>query len=181
MTTVRVLHQIGDRALGGNFNTFEEFLACKDPIHFDGVYTSVYDALMTATEAQREDILKKDVTLFMSGAYLGKTNAFDLGQPVSRFCALQGINYLANRFNFKLGWHGKRHRRCTGMDPISVQEEIELPRWWPPTAVPILAWPFGDFDDTAKKVAERLGFTEAWATERGDGSRFAKKRLPLNW
>lgn len=176
--TVRLLHQIGDRANGSNFNTLEEILACDEPMHFDGVYQSVWE---------NRDALKgkgKDFTLFVTGAYLGKTNAFDLGQPLSKFCTLRQVEELAELLNAKIGWHGKMHRRCKGLDPISVYDEIKPPDWWVNAhrATMSLAWPYGDFDDVAIEVADRLGYTEAWSVTQGGVSLpFAKYRTHLNW
>ncbi len=173
--TVRLLHQIGERRHGANFNTLDEILACDEPLHFDGVYQSVY--------ANYQALKGKDVTFFITGDYLGKTNAFDIGQPLSRFCTIKQVEEMAKFLDARIGWHGKRHINCTRASAQHVQEELELPRWWDIIfkTAPILAWPYGSFDSNTVEIAERLGYTEAWSVGQGDGSQYALKRAHLNW
>lgn len=174
--TVRLLHQIGAR-INPNFNTLEEILACNEPLHFDGVYTSVWE--------NYQALKGKDVTFFISGAYLGKTNAFDISQPISKFCNIRQVEHMAQALNARIGWHGKRHKSCKGMHPIDVQEELTLPDWWSAVdrTAKILAWPYGDFDQDSIWVARRLGFEEAWSVTQGNDSvlGMTKRREHLNW
>lgn len=175
--TVRLLHQIGDRQLGTNFNTLEEILHCDEPMHFDGVYQSVWQ------NYERLIGRGKDITFFVSGAYLGKMNAFDIHQPLSKFCTIRQVERMASDLKARIGWHGKRHKRCYNQSLIDVQEELSVPDWWThiDRAEMILAWPYGDFNGEAVEVAKRLGFKEAWSVTQGDDSEFARKRAHLNW
>jgi hypothetical protein len=177
--TVRVLHQIGDRAQGHNFNTLEEILACNEPLHFDGVYRSVWGH-------HRELVGKgKDITFFVTGAYLGGTNAFDVGQPLSKFCTLRQVEAMATALGAKIGYHGKRHYSCSSLSPQGVQEEIEPPLWFRTCehAKMVLAWPYGDATADALKIANRLGYEEAWSVAQAadESNPFFKRREHLNW
>ena len=61
---MKVLHQIGDRAWGGNFNSLEEILAYDGPISFDGVYESVYDNFMSLSQEQIDKLNSKELIFF---------------------------------------------------------------------------------------------------------------------
>lgn len=192
--TTWLLHQIGDRKHGTNFNTLEEILATdpKDVLTFDGVYESVYEQFKLGN---LNGLKGRKIIFFVTGDYMGKTNAFDIGQPLSKFCALRYVEDMAEGLGAKIGWHGKRHRNVRGMhNTIDVQQEIERPYWWATTrdAIDVLAWPYGEFLITGKPVeapiivAKRLGFKEAYSVtqalpEDHHDYKWAQKRQPLNW
>ncbi len=180
--TVKLLHQIGQRSNGSNFNTLEEIAACNEPMHFDGVYQSVWENRHALEELFRYQ--GKEFTLFVSGNYAGFSNAFDVGQPLSRFCTIQQVEQLSRMLAAPIGWHGKRHVSCPALIPQMVQEEIQPPSWWNSVegTEMILAWPYGNYDIVSIEIAKRLGYKEAWSVTQGnDGDSFAKRRVHLNW
>lgn len=175
---MKVLHQIGDRALGGNFNTLEEILAYDGPISFDGIYMSVYE--------NYKALKGKDITLFFSGKYLGGDNSFDVGQPLSKFCTWEQIKEMAEYLDAKIGYHGWAHLRCKGLSASELIEELTPPPFLTQYLVdyPTLAWPYGDYDDDAAiSVAACLGYNEAWSVhpKHNDLHSLTKNRTFLNW
>lgn len=175
---MKLLHQIGDRSNGPNFNTLGEILACNEPLSFDGVYKSVYESYK---------LLKgKNVTFFVTYNYIGKTNAFDVSQPLSDFCTFDEIVEMLDYLNAKLGFHGYAHRRITkDMSDIDIFEEIDPPIFQMgrlACQAYSLAWPYGDYTERAIEIAKRCGYTEAWSAMQGDDANpFAKRRTLLNW
>lgn len=179
---MKVLHQIGDRALGGNFNSIQEILAYNGPISFDGVYESVY--------ANYKHLLGKDVTFFFCHQHLGRDNSFDKGQPLSRFCDWYQILDMVHFLGAKVGFHGQTHARCTGsrLTAGDVLAEITPPyflrKWLNDHGRPlILAWPYGDVDEQCVAAAKSVGYSEAWSVypKGDDGNPFMKNRYFLNW
>ncbi len=175
---MKVLHQIGDRALGGNFNTLEEILAHDGPISFDGVYMSVYE--------NYKALKGKDVTLFFSGKYLGGDNSFDVGQPLSRFCTLEQIREMSDYLDAEIGYHGWAHLDCTKLSDAEVLRELFCPfsqdQTWIAPLRASFAWPYGECDERTSQLARRMGYQEAWSVApKGDNSQFQKHRHYLNW
>lgn len=176
---MKVLHQIGDRAKGGNFNSLEEILAYDGPISFDGVYMSVYENYRA--------LVGKDVTFFFSGKYLGGDNSFDVGQPLSKFCNMSQIMEMADYLGARIGYHGWAHLRCTELTPHDLIKEIspnlsgaiDILQW----KGMILAWPYGDVNEACACTAAALGYKEAWSVypKDDDSSPFMKNRTSLNW
>ncbi len=176
---MKVLHQIGDRANGGNYNTLEEVIAYDGPISFDGVYMSVYENYRA--------LKGKDVTFFFSGKYLGGDNSFDIGQPLSKFCDTEQILEMADYLDARIGYHGWAHLRCTELAPNELMREIspalsgysDILDW----KCMILAWPYGDVNGACVGMAAGLGYKEAWSVyPKGDDSNpFMKNRTFLNW
>lgn len=176
---MKILHQIGDRSLGGNFNSLEEILAYDGPISFDGVYTSVYKNFRA--------LVGKDVTFFFSGKYLGKDNSFDVGQPLSTFCTEDQIYEMAVYLGAKIGYHGWAHLSCPTLSDEEIFEEI-IPRDFPyitkayPKWTTLLAWPYGDVDERCNDIARRLGYKEGYSVyPKNTPSVFAQPRTFLNW
>lgn len=182
---MKVLHQIGDRKLGGNFNSLEEILSCEDTLSFDGIYTSVYD--------HYKALKGKDITFYFSGKYLGGDNSFDVGQPLSRFCTWEQIVEMAEYLNAKIGYHGWAHLRCPGLEHNQIVEEIAPPQFyidWRASQVIkgkhhplIFAWPYGDVDARCADIARSWGYELAWSvfTKGDDTHRYKLNRTFLNW
>lgn len=183
---MKVLHQIGDRNLGGNFNSLEEILAYDGPISFDGVYESVWVALVGLNNNDRKIMSKKDVTFFFCHDHLGGNNSFDIGQPLSNFCSWYHIKALAIMFGAKIGYHGRSHKSCIGLSEDELWKEIYPPEYyqqWADLTFNHLtfAWPYGDVDQESQNLASRF-YTEAWSVyPKGDDSQFQKNRYFLNW
>src|SRR4051812_1185639 len=115
---MKVLHQIGPRSLGGNFNELSEILAHNGPISFDGVYMSVYE--------NYKALKGKDVTFFFSGKYLGGDNSFDVGQPLSYFCTWGQIREMSEYLDAKVGYHGWAHLRCPELTDDEIRAELKF-------------------------------------------------------
>lgn len=175
---MKVIHQIGDRSLGGNFNSLEEIVDYNGPISFDGVYESVYETY--------KKLKGKDITFFFCHDHLGKDNSFDVGQPLSRFCTWDQIVEMAEYLGAKIGYHGRLHRSCPKLSDIELRDEIYPPKFWAEWCrekkqVLMVAWPYGDVDQACQYLAASW-YTEAWSVyPKGDGSQFQKNRYFLNW
>lgn len=170
---VYLLHQIGDRKHGANFNTIEEILALPPDVHltFDGIYESTFQSIQ---------VLKgRKITLFVCGYYLGRDNSFDKGQPLSNFCTLEQLLNLAEFLNASIGYHGWMHRDVRQLNEAELLLELAPPAW---ITCKEFAWPYGDFDQRAIDTAEKFGYRRAWSVGQGDDSNeFALKRRHLNW
>lgn len=173
---MKYLHQIGERKFGPNFNTLEEILAYNGPLSFDGVYMSVYE--------NYKALKGKEIIFFPSWGYLGGTNAFDITQPLSRFCTFEQILEMADYLVAKIGHHGNLHLNCRGLSLQHIAQEIKLPTFGHNQRffVPVLAWPYGDFDANSIAIAKRLGYEKAYSAMQGDDSNpYTLKRTLLNW
>ncbi len=181
---MKVLHQIGDRKHGGNFNSLEEIIAYDGEISFDGVYESVY---------QNYKALKgKKIIFFFSGKYLGGDNSFDVGQPLSRFCTLAQIAEMAEYLDAEIGYHGWEHRRCTELSDDEIEKELLfslVPKLTDSQIdilsrrlIKVFAWPYGDVDDRCINAAIDCGYKNAYSVfPKGSGSIYAINRTFLNW
>ncbi len=175
---MKVLHQIGSRDFGSNFNTLEEILACEEPITFDGIYESIYWFY--------KELKGKQITFFFSGKYLGGDNKFDYPQPLSKFCTWEQILEMAKYLGAGIGYHGWEHRSCKGLTRNELIAEMSPPAYLARLCdyadTPLtFAWPYGDFDKAALDVAEWLGYDLAYSVHHGDGSKFQLTRSHLNW
>jgi peptidoglycan/xylan/chitin deacetylase (PgdA/CDA1 family) len=165
-----LLHRIG-RRVNSNFNTIEEILTSDGPISFDGIYDSVL--------WHADELVGKDVTLFVMGDHIGGDNHFDVGQPPAKYLDWHELQYLVTRLNAKLAWHTWSHRDLTKLSDADVIREI-TPHEFIPTVS--LAYPYGRVDERVAKLVEQAGYQEAWAAgPYGDGSQFQKKRPYLGW
>lgn len=160
-------HNIGPRVTS-NYNTREEILASNEPLSFDGVYKNVL---------RNMDVLDgKDVTFFVMGKYVGKDNAFDVGQPHEEYCTWDEVIYMCGVLKAKLGWHTWSHENLTMLSDSRVIEEIT-----PPFKMDTFAYPFGNTDKRVADLVSQAGFKEAWSVFQGDGTIFQRKRRYLNW
>jgi len=167
-----LLHNIGPR-VNSNYNSIEEILQTTGPLSFDGVYTSVYD--------HREALRGRDVTLFVTGKYVGQDNSFDAPMPPERFCTFDQLSELV-AMGFKLGYHTWSHPNLTLTDDVHLEFEIDPPFFWPfPTRPYLFAYPYGCFDARVIEAVKRAGYTQAWSVFAGDNSPFQQTRKYLNW
>lgn len=163
-----LLHRIGPR-VNSNFNTQDEIAATTEPLGIDGIYESVL--------IHHDVLLGKDVTLFVMGNYVGKTNAFDIGEPPSRYLDWPELKFLFTRLNAKLGWHSWSHRDLTKLSNDEVRREVT-----PPFSMDYFAYPYGKVDQRVANIVAEAGYKEAFAAgSHGDGSQFQRQRRYLNW
>ncbi len=163
-----LLHRIGPR-INSNFNTMTEILESEGPLSFDGIYEEVL--------FNHDQLIGRDITLFVMGAYVGKNNSFDVGQPFGKYLTWNEIRFLQGRLNAKLGYHGFWHKDLTTLDDTEVLHEIT-----PPFPMDFFAYPYGAVDKRIANLVEQVGYKEAWAAgPYGDGSQFQRKRRYINW
>lgn len=160
-----LLHSIGER-INSNYNTLDEILETNEPLSFDGVYQNVY--------LHREALIGKDVTLFVMGEYVGKTNEFDNPQKIEPLCTWDEL-FDMEEMGFQLGWHTWSHRDLTTLTPKEIGEELKCP--FPTT---LLAYPYGKFNETVISIAKDMGYTHAYSVTDGDGSAYQLTRHYLN-
>lgn len=164
-----LLHRIGPR-ISSNWNTLDEILESEGPISFDGIYTEVFE--------HYKALKGKDVIFFVMGKYVGADNSFDVGETPGRYCTWPQIIEMVEFLGAKIGYHGCEHKRCVGLSSLELYREI-FPSIY---CGGLLAWPHGVCNLDATKLAESMGYTEAWcAGPHGDGSQFQRKRRYLNW
>lgn len=170
---MKLLHNIGvspssDPRISSNYNTREEILACKEPLSFDGIYRNVWE--------NQDVLMGKDVTLFVMGAFINGDNKFDAGMPYERYCNLVQLAAL-EAMGCKFGWHTWSHRDLTKLSDEEIMFELTPPRFMKFSS---LAYPYGRYDDRVKRIAQELGYEEAFSVTQGDGSQYAKVRTYLN-
>jgi peptidoglycan/xylan/chitin deacetylase (PgdA/CDA1 family) len=161
-----ILHNIGPHKHNSNYNTIEEILAHDGPISFDGVYRSVYK--------YRQALKGKDITLFVTGYYVGKDNAFDEGQPLEEFCNWNEIMEIVKVTGAKIGWHTWNHLDLTKWPRELIREQVT-----PPIPMDYFAYPYGKFNDMVIEEVKRAGFKKAYSVTEGDGSDYKLKRKYL--
>lgn len=164
-----LIHNIGDRNFGSNYNDLYEILALPKtaPLSFDGVYRNVY---------QHRDLLcGRDITIFVTGAYVGKNNEFDSQPVLEEFCDWNQIMELHLDYGWKLGWHSWSHIDLTTLKPHEVHLEVK-----PPFIMDSFAYPYGRVNKEVAGIVSRY-YKEAYSVDSGDGSEYQKKRKYLNW
>lgn len=165
-----LFHNIGSY-VHCNYNTREQVIAAKGQISFDGVYLNVFE--------NRELLKDKEVILFVMGDYIGGNNDFDLkaapnyGLLPERYCDWDQLKELRDNFGCRLGWHTKSHRDLTLLSDDEIRSELERPS----EIDPILAYPFGNFNERIIKLAIDMGYEDAWSVNQGNGGRFQRNRF----
>lgn len=170
---MRLLHSIGDRKFGSNFNQISEILAAQEAnekLSFDGIYTSVFE--------HREQLKGRGHVLFFMGNFVGGDNSFDVGQPLQQYCNWKQLLELVSGYGFELGFHTHSHLDLTLLkDEAQIRYEMT-----PPFPVKKIAYPYGKVDDRIARIAEEIGYEEGYcAGHHGDNSRFERRRQYLNW
>lgn len=156
-----LLHNVGQES-HSNYNTREQILACNEVLSFDGVYRNVFE---------NKDILEgKEFYLFVVGDLIGKDNTFDLPNvpKPENFCTLEEILELGG----KLGWHTKTHRDLTTLSEEEIRWELDAPAMFKE----YLAYPYGKYDDRVVRIAQEMGYRDAWSVTQGTGEPFKRKR-----
>lgn len=164
-----LFHNIGSY-IHSNYNSREQVKSAQGPTSFDGIYLNVYE---------NRDVLEgKEITFFIMGDYIGGNNDFDLkaapdyGLLPEKYCDWDQLRELRDKFNCRLGWHTKSHRDLRFLPDDEVRSELERPK----EIEPILAYPFGNFDDRIIKLAIEMGYEDAWSVHQGNGDRFQRNR-----
>lgn len=169
---MRLLHNIGTHN-HSNYTTREKVAKCKDPLSFDGVYTSVFH--------NRDILVGKEVTLFVMGDYIGGNNDFDIKQHPrenllpENYCTLDQIFQLRDELNAVVGWHTKTHRDLTKLSMDEIEWELDRPKW----CAPVLAYPFGRFSEKVLRITKAMGYLVAYSVDQGDGSDLQRRRVYL--
>lgn len=143
------------------------------PISFDGVYLNVYE--------NKTLLLARNALLFVMGDYIGGDNDFDLkaapdyGLLPEKFCNWDQLIELRDKYGCQLGWHTWSHRNLTTLSEEEVRKELTRPK----DVEPLLAYPYGNFDDRIISIAKEMGYDDAWSVDQGNGSRFQRVRRYL--
>lgn len=161
-----LLHNIGSIKHNSNYNTIEEILASEGPLSFDGVYKNVYE--------HRHQLVGKDITLFVTGDYVGKDNSFDVGQRLEKFCDWNEIIEIVKVTKAKLGWHSWSHRDLTKLTQDEIRKEVT-----PPFMMAFFAYPYGKFNENVLNAVEDYGYWDAYSVTQGNGSQYQLTRKYL--
>lgn len=162
---MKLAHNIGIEK-HPNYNTREQILACQDEIGFDGIYKNVYE---------NQDVLEgKSGIFFVMGDYLGKDNSFDLQNvpKLEQYCTLEEIKEMADKYNFKLGWHTWSHPDLTTLSDEEIRRELSCPKIFGE----YLAYPYGRYDERVVRIAKEMGFKDAWSVTQGTDEPFKRFR-----
>lgn len=154
---MKLAHNIGE-TIHPNYNTREQILACNEPIGFDGIYKNVY---------HNQDVLVgKTGIMFVMGDFVGEDNFFDLQNVprLEKYCTLEEVFELCEKYDFELGWHTWSHRDLTKLNKEQIMSEIE-----PPMGLNIkyLAYPYGTFNDLVIECAKEAGYEKAYSVTQG--------------
>ena len=153
---MKLLHNIGTEK-HPNYNTREEVIACNDQLGFDGIYLNVYE---------NQDILvgKKGI-FFIMGNYLGKDNTFDLDfvPKLEKYCTLEQVQEMADKYGFEIGWHTWSHPDLTTLTKDEIIREIT-----PPFPMKYFAYPYGKYNDLVVHCVQEVGYEKAWSVTQGN-------------
>lgn len=155
----RLAHNIGPSKINENYNTPVQVMSCTEPLTFDGVYKNVHD--------YRELLLGKDVTLFVTGDYVGKDNSFDTPMPLEKFCDWSEIMDLVVNYKCKLGWHTWSHKDLTTLPYDKIVKEVT-----PPFPMETFAYPYGRFNADCVRAVKEAGFKKAYSVTQGNENEF---------
>ncbi len=127
---------------------------------------TVDDAMADAVEPLRQTA-KLAPQLFVPTAELGGSAHWIDGEPVAEW---EEIRTLATA-GVAIGSHTRHHRRLSQLQPSEREAELagslsEL-REHVPSAVAVLAYPNGDYDDDVCRATEEAGYEAAFTTEKG--------------
>ena len=154
--------------MNSNYNTREEILASSGPISFDGAYSTVW--------FNQNVLLDRDVTLFVTGSFVGGNNRFDDPMPFETFCDWNQIMQMVIQYGCRLGWHTWTHKDLTLISDAELLYEVT-----PPFPMDHFAYPYGKFNANVIEAVRTAGFKTAWGVFDGDNSDFQKTRRYLNW
>ncbi len=146
-------------------------------ITFDGVYENVYEFAFP--------ILKKwgyPFELFVIGDHIGGDNAFDHGEPLTRFASEGQLLEMA-RGGGRIQWHTRSHQRLKNLDGRRVIEEILVPQrlrnQFPSPHFDWFAYPHGDHGDDVVALVKKH-YQGALSCEAGDDDdRYQLNRLTV--
>ena len=110
-------------------------------ITFDDAYENVY---RHAFPVLREKGYPFEI--FVNGDLLGKWNAFDRSEPLTRFCGIEQLREMASTGG-RIQWHGRSHANLSTLDIQAVDREISIPdslrREFPTPHLDWFAYPYG--------------------------------------
>lgn len=156
---MKIAHNIGT-IKDPNYNTREEIIACQEEIGFDGIYENVYHNM---------DVLEgKKGIFFIMGHFVGGDNTFDIKNvpQYERYCTLDQIMEMCEKYDFELGWHTWNHPDLTKFyNRRQIMEELVLPDWLPNCKH--FAYPYGKFNDLVIQCVKDAGFEKAWSVTQG--------------
>lgn len=161
-----LLHNISRNKTGRRYCTPDDVLSCNQPISFDSVHYNVY---------LNQGVLEnKDVTLFVTGDFVGLDNSFDEGQTLERLCDWNQIMDLVTIYGCKLGWNTWSYRDLTTLSDKEIIYEVQ-----PPFPMRYFAYPFGKYDDRVLEIVKAMGYEKAYSIIDTDGTDFTipRKRL----
>ncbi len=154
---MKLAHNIGN-TIHPNYNTREQILACNEPIGFDGIYKNVYD--------NQDVLVGKSGIMFVMGDFVGEDNSFDLPNVprLEKYCTLDQVFELCEKYNFELGWHTWSHRDLTLLSREEIISEVT-----PPMGMNIkhFAYPYGTFNDLVIECVKEAGYEKAYSVTQG--------------
>ena len=91
-------------------------------ISFDGVYE---DVVTFALPYLVDRALPFEC--FVIGNFIGKTNAFDKGEPLTNFCSLDQLEQLVEGGG-RIQWHTNTHQDLSRASLASFERELQIPQ-----------------------------------------------------
>ena len=152
---MKLAHNIGNHK-HPNYHTREQILACSDSIGFDGIYQNVYD---------NQDVLtNKSGIMFVMGDFLGKDNTFDLAHvpALEKYCTLEQVQELCDKYDFELGWHTWSHRDLCNLSDEEIRREVTSP-----FPCKYFAYPYGTFNQRVVEIVKSAGYEKAYSVTQG--------------
>lgn len=152
---VAVFHRIGEPTPDLFTHSIDQITAYTGTITFDGVYESVFQ--------HRIRLRGREALFFVSGDQIGREG----------FCNYDQLIRLRSE-GHALGWHGWSHTPLTELEPKEIEAELQRPAW----VEPVYAYPHGEFNDSAIRILQDMGYDRAYSTTQGqEGNRFAIPRF----
>jgi hypothetical protein len=152
---MKLAHNIGTHR-HPNYHTREQILACEDSIGFDGIYMNVYD--------NQDVLVNKSGIMFVMGDFLGKDNTFDLAHvpALEKYCTLEQVQELCDKYDFELGWHTWSHRDLCNLSDEEIRREVTSP-----FPCKYFAYPYGTFNDRVVQIVKEAGYEKAYSVTQG--------------
>jgi peptidoglycan/xylan/chitin deacetylase (PgdA/CDA1 family) len=98
------------------------------------------------------------------GDFLGKDNTFDLAHvpALEKYCTLEQVQELCDKYDFELGWHTWSHRDLCNLLDEEIRREVTSP-----FPCKHFAYPYGTFNERVVRIVKEAGYEKAYSVTQG--------------
>ncbi len=113
------------------------------------------------------------MTLFMTASFVGKDG----------YLTADDLKFLAAHPLVTIGSHTLTHQHLTKMSREDALFELDVSKILleeiTEKTIDLLAYPYGDCNQTIERLSEECGYAAAWSVWNGNDSAFSRWRVPL--